>query len=186
MERKGEQLVEIGLPDIVHIVPSASEGDRKDLLLEQVVAEGEIKILSALLKAARLVPAVDAVAVLVGPVPGVVMQGQFVAHPGNAIAVIALHQMDGDGVGKGDITVVGVAEEIAAVHPPGEGHWAALGVAQTGSKAFVNDHSRIAGRGGIGVRPVMADKVGRAHAIPDAGVGAENQIEVALTIEGEG
>ena len=68
-----QQEIQIRLPFIIHVVPTAAKGRGKDLVLDQRLGEREIKIRAALVKRVRLVPVINAVPIVIAPEKGVIM-----------------------------------------------------------------------------------------------------------------
>ena len=88
---KGNEALLVGLPGIIHIVPAAAKRNREDILFNQIFTKRLFIIFQIQQKVHPLVPPIDSVAVGIGPVIVVIMQGQLVVEGFNGVKMIFFH-----------------------------------------------------------------------------------------------
>ena len=128
MQAEGHPVIEVGLPVVVHEMPSAAEGNREHVLLDQGFGHVQEKIIAGIDVLRCLVPVPDAVAGGIRPDPGVVVVGELIPVLFHALLLVFVHEVERHQTGKRQVCVSGIAVERAALHPPGKPEGLAVGI----------------------------------------------------------
>src|SRR5690606_15866439 len=103
---------------VIHIMPSASERNRKCIFFKKELCKSKIKIFFHFHKSMSLVPPVLTIQVIVCPTESMVMECKLITPKLYFIAVIFFHKIKSHCIANGHISINCITEHISAYHPP--------------------------------------------------------------------